>query len=91
MLKMLPNLKDKTITEKESKKETLARCVNEIIVNLIKAHKERKDVNLNRLKCDIASKYGMNQQPKLVDIIAAVPSDYKVFLKYKILFFILQK
>ena len=38
---------------------------------------EGKDVNLNRSKTRLASKYGLETSPRLVDIIAAVPSEYK--------------
>ena len=31
----------------------------------------------NRVKSKIASKYGLPSQPRLVDIIAAVPQQYK--------------
>lgn len=69
----------------KSQRELMARSVNHIVAQLIAAHKEGKDVNLNRLKCDVASKFGMSNQPKLVDIIAAVPPDYKVLepVKYR--------
>lgn len=52
---------------------------------LIRAHKENKDVNLNALKTRIASKYGLASSPRLVDIIAAVPVDYKKILVPKLL------
>nr|CAI5826656.1 unnamed protein product [Callosobruchus analis] len=48
--------------------------VAEIVQILIKAHNEKKNVNLNALKHRVASKYGLANSPKLVDIIAAVPS-----------------
>lgn len=67
-----------SIASTSSQRELMARSVNHIVAQLIAAHKEGKDVNLNRLKCDVASKFGMKNQPKLVDIIAAVPPDYKV-------------
>jgi elongator complex protein 3 len=50
------------------------------VAELVIAHKKGKDVNLNRLKCDIASKYGLKSQPKLVDIIGAVPQQFKVLI-----------
>ena len=63
-----------------SAREKMALTVNEIIAHLVAAHKSGKDVNLNRLKCDISRRYGLSSQPKLVDIIAAVPPDYKNIL-----------
>ena len=44
---------------------------------LLVADKEGKDVNLNKTKTRLSSKYGLETSPKLVDIIAAVPSQYK--------------
>ena len=42
-----------------------------------------------RLKADIAGKYGLSTQPRLVDIIAAVPLTHKKTLlpKLKVLIF----
>lgn len=65
-----------------NQKENFARSVNEIVAQLIIAHKKGKTVNLNKLKCDISSKYEMKNQPKLIDIIAAVPAEYKVVFLY---------
>ncbi|XP_021917620.1 probable elongator complex protein 3 isoform X2 [Zootermopsis nevadensis] len=67
-----------------SREERMVITVAEIIQELLKAHEEGKDVNLNRLKTRIASKYGMETSPRLVDIIAAVPSDYKKILLPKL-------
>lgn len=65
-----------------SDRELLTLSVNEIISHLIKAQKAGTDVNLNRLKCVVSSKYGLSSQPRLVDIIAAVPEDYKVYFLF---------
>lgn len=51
--------------------------VAEIIQELIKAHDENRDVNLTKLKSRVAQKYRLESSPRLVDIIAAVPPDYK--------------
>uniref|UniRef100_A0A6P7GEZ3 Elongator complex protein 3 n=1 Tax=Diabrotica virgifera virgifera TaxID=50390 RepID=A0A6P7GEZ3_DIAVI len=59
--------------------------VAEVVQELIKAHQDRKDVNLNSLKNKIASKYNLETAPRLVDIIAAVPIDYKKILVPKLL------
>lgn len=58
--------------------------IGEIIQNLLKAHHENRDVNLNKLKTRIASKYGLDSSPRLVDIIAAVPSDARHILVPKL-------
>jgi elongator complex protein 3 len=58
--------------------------IGEIIQELLKAHDEKKDVNLNRLKSKIASKYGLESSPRLVDIISAVPHESKKILLPKL-------
>lgn len=58
--------------------------VAEIIQELIKADQENRDVNLTKLKNDISHKYGLDTQPKLVDIIAAVPHEHKKLLLPKL-------
>ncbi|PNF25287.1 Elongator complex protein 3 [Cryptotermes secundus] len=67
-----------------SREERMVITVAEIIQELLKAHEEGKDVNLNRLKTRIASKYGLETSPRLVDIIAAVPSNSKKILLPKL-------
>ncbi|XP_041358716.1 elongator complex protein 3 isoform X1 [Gigantopelta aegis] len=67
-----------------SKEELMVKTVTEIVSALIKAHQDGKDVDLNRLKTKIASKYCMPSQPRLVDIIAAVPQQYKKVLLPKL-------
>lgn len=67
-----------------SKQELLVITVGEIIQELIKAHREGKDVNLNKIKGAISSKHGLESQPKLVDIISAVPLEYKKVLLPKL-------
>jgi len=68
----------------KSRDELLLLCINDVITELVAAHKEGKDVNLNRTKTRLASKYGLETSPRLVDIIAAVPSEYKKVLVPKL-------
>uniref|UniRef100_T1JDN4 Elongator complex protein 3 n=1 Tax=Strigamia maritima TaxID=126957 RepID=T1JDN4_STRMM len=67
-----------------SKEEAMVRVIGEIINELVKADSEAKTINLNSMKTRIASKYGLDTSPKLVDIIAAVPSEYKKMLLPKL-------
>ncbi|KAH3695987.1 elongator complex protein 3 isoform X1 [Dreissena polymorpha] len=67
-----------------SKEELMVITVSEIVSELIKAHEQSRDINLNRVKTKIASKYGLSSQPRLVDIIAAVPQQYKKVLLPKL-------
>ncbi|XP_064624311.1 uncharacterized protein LOC135485889 isoform X2 [Lineus longissimus] len=62
----------------------MVMTITEIVNDLIKAHHEKEDVNLNRLKSKISSKYGLFSQPRLVDIIAAVPQQHKKVLLPKL-------
>lgn len=48
------------------------------------AQREGRDVQLNRLKTKIASKYGLQNSPRLTDIIAAVPPELKKLLLPKL-------
>lgn len=77
-------VKNKFKDNNYSKDELMVMTVAEIVQELIKAHKSNTSVNLNRVKCEISSKYGLQSQPKLVDIIAAVPPDYKKILLPKL-------
>lgn len=69
---------------KMSKEQRLVITIAEIIQELLQAHHENRDVNLNRLKTKIASKYGLETSPRLVDIIAAVPTESKKILYPKL-------
>lgn len=58
--------------------------IGEIIQELLQAHDDKKDVNLNRMKSRLSSKYGLESTPRLVDIIAAVPQEAKKILLPKL-------
>ncbi|KAH9629549.1 hypothetical protein HF086_014560 [Spodoptera exigua] len=73
--KLMPNL---------SKEEKMVMVISEIIQELLVAHRQGKDVNLNKMKTRISSKYGLGTSPRLVDIIAAVPADAKKILLPKL-------
>ncbi|XP_017152627.1 elongator complex protein 3 [Drosophila miranda] len=67
-----------------SREERQVLVIGEIIQELLAAHEAKKDVNLNRMKSLISSKYGLDSSPRLVDIIAAVPQDAKKILLPKL-------
>ncbi|XP_077546720.1 elongator complex protein 3 [Haemaphysalis longicornis] len=74
-----------TVKQKGVSQETLkVKVISEIIKELLAAQKVQKDVNLNSVKCQISSKYGLSSQPKIVDIIAAMPPEYKKVLLPKL-------
>ncbi|BHF68731.1 Elongator subunit [Sparganum proliferum] len=59
------------------KEELMVLTISEIVSELLKAVKEKRDVNLNKLKSAVSRKYGLTSQPRLVDIIAAVPPQHR--------------
>lgn len=67
-----------------SREERQVIVIGEIIQELLQAHEDKKDVNLNRMKSRISSKYGLESSPRLVDIIAAVPQEAKKILLPKL-------
>uniref|UniRef100_A0A336M103 Elongator complex protein 3 n=1 Tax=Culicoides sonorensis TaxID=179676 RepID=A0A336M103_CULSO len=67
-----------------SKEERMVIVINEIIQELLKAHDDGRDVNLNAMKSRLSSKYGLAHQPRLTDIIAAVPYEAKKVLLPKL-------
>lgn len=47
---------------------------------MIRALKAEEPINLDRIKIEVAEKFGLSETPKTVDIIAAIPEEYKDFL-----------
>ncbi|NWI30938.1 ELP3 protein, partial [Sula dactylatra] len=64
--------------------ELMMMTIADIIKQLIEAHEQGRDVNLNKLKTKTSAKYGLSAQPRLVDIIAAVPPQYRKALVPKL-------
>ncbi|XP_053239786.1 elongator complex protein 3 [Podarcis raffonei] len=67
-----------------SRAELMMMTISDVIKQLIEAHDQGKDVNLNKIKTKTAAKYGLSAQPRLVDIIAAVPPQYRRMLVPKL-------
>uniref|UniRef100_A0A7R9VYY6 Elongator complex protein 3 n=1 Tax=Chlamydomonas euryale TaxID=1486919 RepID=A0A7R9VYY6_9CHLO len=57
--------------------EARVRAVAEIVRLLIAGVKEGSDVDLNALKMGASRKYSLARAPKLVEIIAAVPEEFR--------------
>ncbi|XP_004463204.1 elongator complex protein 3 [Dasypus novemcinctus] len=64
--------------------ELMMLTVGDVIKQLIEAHEQGKDIDLNKVKTRTAAKYGLSAQPRLVDIIAAVPPQYRKVLVPKL-------
>lgn len=77
-------VKATTIHDETSQQHLLTIATAEIVKTLIEAHDNKSDVNLNKLKGKISSKHGLKSQPRLTDIIAAVPHAYKKVLLPKL-------
>jgi hypothetical protein len=55
---------------------TLKAC-SEIVGELIAAYDAGRSVNLNVLKANLSAKNALKTQPRLVEIIAAIPDKYR--------------
>jgi elongator complex protein 3 len=64
--------------------ELMVKTVAEVIKELIEANEKNESVDLNKIKCKAAAKYGLPIQPRLTDIISAVPMQYKKVLLPKL-------
>ncbi len=60
--------------------ENYLNAVTEIINSVIKAFEAQVPINLSKIKSEISKKHKLSVVPKLVDIIAAVPENYKAKL-----------
>ncbi|KAL4630423.1 elongator complex protein 3 [Arapaima gigas] len=60
-----------------SRAELMMMTIADVIKQLVEAHEEGKDINLNKVKTKTSAKYGLSAQPRLVDIIAAVPPQFR--------------
>ncbi|XP_053105355.1 elongator complex protein 3 [Hemicordylus capensis] len=67
-----------------SRAELMMMTIADVIKQLIEAHDQGRDVHLNKIKTKTAAKYGLSAQPRLVDIIAAVPPQYRKVLVPKL-------
>ncbi|EGG22702.1 elongation protein 3 [Cavenderia fasciculata] len=56
------------------------KTIGEIVNALINAYKDGRQVNLLKLKTEVAQRNSLSEQPKTVDIISAIPEDYKAAL-----------
>uniref|UniRef100_A0A3Q2D3S3 Elongator complex protein 3 n=1 Tax=Cyprinodon variegatus TaxID=28743 RepID=A0A3Q2D3S3_CYPVA len=67
-----------------SRAELMMMTIADVIKQLVEAHEQGKDINLNKVKTKTSAKYGLEAQPRLVDIIAAVPPQYRRILVPKL-------
>ncbi|OBZ65743.1 Elongator complex protein 3 [Grifola frondosa] len=74
----------RTKIEGPSQAEQLLRVTSGIAAELIKAHDANQTVSLNELRAKMSKKFGFGGVPRLVDIISAIPDDYKKALLPKL-------
>lgn len=67
-----------------SQAEQLIRVSSAIASDLIKAHEGGQTVSLNEIRNKWSKKYNYGGVPRLVDIISAVPDEYKKALLPKL-------
>ncbi|CCG84262.1 protein of unknown function [Taphrina deformans PYCC 5710] len=62
--------------------ERLMKACGEIVQELIESYDSGKleDINLNGVKIRASKKYKLSSQPRLMDIIAAIPDQYRKYL-----------
>jgi len=60
--------------------EERLRAIAEIVTELVRGVTHGKTLDLNDLKTKVTKKYALSRAPKLVEIIAAVPEEYKSVL-----------
>jgi elongator complex protein 3 len=64
------------LTQIDSKESTI-KTIAEIVNNLITAYEKNQPINLTKLKTNVSRKYKLAKIPKLVDIIAYLPENYR--------------
>jgi elongator complex protein 3 len=52
-------------------------CISEIVQKLIKAYDTRATLNVSKLRSTVAAKYSLSVVPKLMEVIAGVPDNYR--------------
>ncbi|KAI6232357.1 Elongator complex protein 3 [Aphelenchoides besseyi] len=70
--------------DKNETRNLKLKAVTEIVSKLIEAQLRGEEVNLNKLKREVSQQLKLETHPKLVDIIAAVPTEYKDLLLPKL-------
>jgi elongator complex protein 3 len=60
-----------------SQSELMMLACGEMAAELIKASKSNQSLNLNSIKHNVSRAYKLTHQPRLVDIIAAIPEEHK--------------
>lgn len=65
-------------------KERFARCCSDIAVDLIRSVQAKENIHLNAIVGKYAHKYKLSRQPRLTDVLAAVPDEHRKALLPKL-------
>lgn len=71
------------VSVKASQKE-MEKATAEIVNALIESYDNGREINVDAIKSRISKKNKLKSQPRLVDIIAAIPENYRSHLLHKI-------
>ncbi|KAH0827119.1 hypothetical protein J3R83DRAFT_4807 [Lanmaoa asiatica] len=73
-----------TKTDGPSQAEILLRVTSAIAAELIRSQDANETISLNELRSKMSKKFGFGGVPRLVDIISAIPDEYKKALLPKL-------
>eukprot|EP00744_Colponema_vietnamica_P005302 GILI01007777.1.p1 GENE.GILI01007777.1~~GILI01007777.1.p1 ORF type:complete len:551 (+),score=107.80 GILI01007777.1:45-1697(+) len=66
--------------DSEVQEQLQVKTIAEIVNTVIASFEKHEQVNLTKLKANLAQKNGLKRMPKLVDIIAAIPDSHRAKL-----------
>lgn len=58
----------------------LMKTISEIVAHMIQAHNNGKNFDIEKLKGHYSEKNGLPRQPKTMEVIAAVPEEYRKYI-----------
>eukprot|EP01017_Pseudomicrothorax_dubius_P050540 TRINITY_DN9591_c0_g1_i1.p1 TRINITY_DN9591_c0_g1~~TRINITY_DN9591_c0_g1_i1.p1 ORF type:complete len:324 (+),score=70.35 TRINITY_DN9591_c0_g1_i1:61-972(+) len=69
--------KKKNVASEVDQNTAMVKTLTDIVNQVIVSYEKNEKINLTRLKGEMAGKNGLSRVPKLIDIIAAIPENYK--------------
>ena len=55
----------------------MLKVIQEVVTHLMKAYDRGESINLTKLKSQVAARHKVSGMPKIVEILAACPENYK--------------
>ncbi len=59
----------------------MSQVISETIAELLRLNKHHQPINVARVKNLVSQRYGLRRTPKLVELIAAVPDQFRAALQ----------